>query len=57
MKDVTDDNLRITGNQSARTTLSDGVPVQMELNLTELVLDKHLSDPTLFDLPPPALQI
>ncbi len=57
MKDVTDDNPRITGNQSARTTFFEGVPVQKEMNLTGLVPGKHLSDPTLFDLPPPALQM
>ena len=57
MKNVTDDNPRVTGNQSAKTTLFEKTPVQKDMNLTALFLDKLLSNPTLFDLPQPALQI
>jgi hypothetical protein len=53
MKDVTDDNPRVTGNQSAKTTFFEETPVQREMNLTAQFLNKLLSDPTLFDLPPP----
>jgi hypothetical protein len=53
MKDVTDDNPRVTGNQSAKTILFEETAVQRELNITALFLDILLSDPTLFDLPPP----
>jgi len=57
MKNVMDDNPRVIGNQLTKTTLFEEIPVQNDMNLTALFLDQLLSNPSLFDLPPPALQI
>jgi hypothetical protein len=57
MKELTDDNPRVTGHQLAKTMQLEETQVSKAMYLTVLLLDKQLSDPTLFDLPPPALQI
>ncbi len=57
LKDVTENNPWDTGDQSAKITLFEETPVQKDMNLTALFIDKLLSNPTLIDLPPPALQI
>jgi hypothetical protein len=56
INDVTDDNPRLAANHSAKTKLFEDASFQKEIKHTALVRFKHLSDPTLFDLPPPALQ-
>jgi len=56
MNDLTDDNPGVKGNQSAKTTWFAETPVQREMNIAALSHDKLLSDPTLFDLPPPHLK-
>ena len=57
IKDMTDDNSRFTENQSVKTIQFEETPVQKDMNLTALFLDKLLSNPTLFDLPPPTFHI
>jgi hypothetical protein len=57
IQEVTDDNPRVTGHPLAKTMQFEETPVSKAMFLTALFLDKQLSDPTLFDLPPPPLHI
>jgi hypothetical protein len=54
---LTDDNLRVHGYQSAETILFEEHPVQKEIHLTALSRGQLLSNPSLYDLPPPHLKL
>jgi len=50
-------NLWDTVNPSAYASLPDGTPIQKNINLFGLFLNKILSNPSLIDLPPPTSHI
>jgi hypothetical protein len=54
--DLMDDHLRINGYQSAVTILFEEPPVEKEIHLTALSHGQLLSNPSLYDLPPPYLK-
>jgi len=54
--DLTDDNHRVNGYQSAETILFEQPAVQKEIYLTAVSPAKLLFNPNLYDLPPPDLK-
>ena len=57
LKDVIENNPWDTEDQSAKTSPFEENPVQRNINITTLFLDRFLSNLILIDLPPPANHI